>query len=61
MYADGFHCAHPVIGFVVWQIRTRKRELAEDLAELEAAQAAGNPQGLRGNMDLAFLREVGHE
>lgn len=43
---------------VAYAVRQRKRELAEDLAALEAEHAAGSTLGRKGNMDLTFLRQV---
>lgn len=43
------------VGYVVW---LRKRQQEEDLAALAAAHSAGDTMGRKGNMDMAFLRQV---
>lgn len=43
------------VGYMIW---LRKRQQEDDMAALAAAHAAGDTMGQKGNMDLAFLRQV---
>jgi hypothetical protein len=55
MQSDIFNAVCFCVVYLIW---LRKRQHEDDMAALAAAHAAGDTMGQKGNMDLAFLRQV---